>query len=56
MPFISGVGLVFVDWEYGVELGHWDKLPKVSTLRDRVIAINSVNSSHNTLSFNWYAL
>jgi hypothetical protein len=49
----QSVGLIFVDWEYGVNLGNWDDLPSADVLRERVIAINAVNTNPDTLAFNW---
>jgi hypothetical protein len=47
------LGLVFVDWEYGVNIGQWDGNLKEEERRARVMAINSVVSNPDSISFNW---
>ena len=49
------LGMVVVDWEYGVNVGRWDVDIDEAEMQERVNTINAINNNwQQCISFNWY--
>ena len=44
---------MFCDWEYDVDLSHWDRPVNPDEIAKRLIAMSDVNSNKNAVQFHW---
>jgi len=53
MLLICLLDWLFIDWEYGINIKEWDRPASRTAIRERLNAFNNVNSSSNTISYQW---